>query len=377
MADVEVTLNSSGNSVKYQGYVLDSCNNNAHVSDGSWSPSSATGMTVSTSGASITITHNNTSTSDVSSTFTWKSSKVSGCSKTLKVTAKGKAKTYSWYISTNGGSSWSKSSGYSITITVNNNFSGGEFVRVAYCTENRDECAGSYTVRNGGGFTLSRNWQLSDLKSSGSNCAVFSTDSTLTTDLKNSSNGTYKITGDMISSLGNNFPINVNYKVDKKHKIIVNVHLTTNLVYSDRCGQGISHVNVTWKFNSDSISNLKGSDTNTGSIYNRWTHEFEVDDSYKGELIDISTDVSVSPGPILDNDSYYIYMNGGSNGTSNEYYTSFTTTKKTCIDKNGFTIYYYVAKSGSDNHTLNFYLSNENSTTIDIYIKILSYIKDK
>ena len=103
MANVEVTLNSSGNSVKYQGYVLDSCNNNSHVADGSWSPSSATGMTVSTSGATITITHNNTSTSDTSSTFTWTSSKVSGCSKTLKVTAKGKeVVTYSIIFKKNG-----------------------------------------------------------------------------------------------------------------------------------------------------------------------------------------------------------------------------------------------------------------------------------
>lgn len=214
MADVEVTLNNSGESITYRGYVINSCDN-SKVDDGSWSPTSATGMTVNASEANITITHNNTSTSDASSTFTWTSSKVSGCSKTLKVTAKGKTATYVWYISTNGGSSWSKSSAYSITITVNNNFSGGEFVRVAYCTKNMNDCVDSYTIRNGNNFTLSKIWELSDLNSSGNNCAVFSTNSTLTNDLKNSNEGTYHISGDIVSSLGDNFPINVYYEVGK------------------------------------------------------------------------------------------------------------------------------------------------------------------
>ena len=95
MADVEVTLNNSGESVTYRGYVINLCDN-SKVNDGSWSPTSATGMTVNASESNITITHNNTSTSDVSSTFTWTSSLVSGCSKTLKVTANGKT-TYAWY----------------------------------------------------------------------------------------------------------------------------------------------------------------------------------------------------------------------------------------------------------------------------------------
>ena len=95
MADIEVTLNNSGESVTYRGYVINLCDN-SKVNDGSWSPTSATGMTVNASESNITITHNNTSTSDVSSTFTWTSSLVSGCSKTLKVTANGKT-TYAWY----------------------------------------------------------------------------------------------------------------------------------------------------------------------------------------------------------------------------------------------------------------------------------------
>lgn len=128
---------------------------------------------------------------------------------------------YAWYISTDNGSTWSKSSAYSITITVNNNFSGGEFVRVAYCTENMDDCVDSYTIRNGNNFTLSKIWELSDLNSSGNNCAVFSTNSTLTNDLKNSNEGTYHISGDIVSSLGDNFPINVYYKVTKKEYIII------------------------------------------------------------------------------------------------------------------------------------------------------------
>lgn len=88
MADVEVTLNNSGESVTYRGYVINLCDN-SKVDDGSWSPTSATGMIVNASEANITITHNNTSASDASSTFTWTSSLVSGCTKTLSVTAKG------------------------------------------------------------------------------------------------------------------------------------------------------------------------------------------------------------------------------------------------------------------------------------------------
>ena len=123
---------------------------------------------------------------------------------------------YKWYTSTDNGSTWSESIEFTITITVNNNFSGGEFVRVAYCTENRDDCADSYTIRNGNNITLDRTWELSDLRSSEINCAIFRTDSSLTTDLKNSSNGTYHISGDIVSSLGSNFPINVYYEVNEK-----------------------------------------------------------------------------------------------------------------------------------------------------------------
>ena len=95
MADVEITLNNSGESVTYRGYVINSCDN-SKVDDGSWSPTLATGMTVNASESNITITHNNTSTSDVSSTFTWTSSLVSGCTKTLKVTVLGSAN-YKFY----------------------------------------------------------------------------------------------------------------------------------------------------------------------------------------------------------------------------------------------------------------------------------------
>lgn len=108
MADASVTLtqsqNSSSSGVTYRGYVLDSCNNNAHVADGSWSPSSATGIGVSTSGSQITVWNSNSSTSSASATFTWTSSKVSGCSKTLSVTANGKpvAITYSIIFKKNG-----------------------------------------------------------------------------------------------------------------------------------------------------------------------------------------------------------------------------------------------------------------------------------
>ena len=97
MADASVTLtqsqNSSSSGVTYRGYVIDSCNNNAHVADGSWSSSSPTGVigiNFSTNSNEITVWNTNSSTSDASDTFTWTSSAVSGCSKTLSVTAKGK-----------------------------------------------------------------------------------------------------------------------------------------------------------------------------------------------------------------------------------------------------------------------------------------------
>ena len=108
MADASVTLtqsqNSSSSGVTYRGYVLDSCNNNSHVADGSWSPSAAIGIGVSTSGSQITVWNSNTSTSSASATFTWTSSKVSGCSKTLSATANGKPAviTYSIIFKRNG-----------------------------------------------------------------------------------------------------------------------------------------------------------------------------------------------------------------------------------------------------------------------------------
>lgn len=162
---------------------------------------------------------------------------------------------YKWYTSTDSGSTWSESTAYNITITVNNNFSGGEFVRVAYCTENRDDCADSYTIRNGNNITLDRTWELSDLRSSEINCAIFRTDSSLTTDLKNSSNGTYHISGDIVSSLGSNFPINVYYEVIEKTRIIeINIGLICDLVFvSENCDKfSGGGVDLEWeiKFNN-------------------------------------------------------------------------------------------------------------------------------
>ena len=341
MADASVTLtqsqSSSSSGVTYRGYVINLCNN-SKVDDGDWDYDSVTGITASTNSNKITVWNTNTTGSSVSNTFTWTSSKVDGCTKTLKVTAEGAVVTlksgntkivvtaiydksgtvyntsyedeflingsskgivttlsvltgetittcngdmdrywnnyiqstsntnkmnfgfnhglnthligcsddynssgsyiinlkyydremtisfpvtfnltsYVWYISTNGGSSWSKCSEYNITINVNNDFSVGEFVRVAYCAENKDDCADSYTIINGNSFTLNKKiWGLSDLNSSGNNCAVFRNDSTLINDLKNSNEYTYHISGDIVSSIGSKFPINVYYKVGK------------------------------------------------------------------------------------------------------------------------------------------------------------------
>lgn len=93
MADVEVTLNhsenySSSTAKTYRGYVINSCDN-SKVDDGSWSPTSYDGIGISINDNKITIWNTNTTGSSVSTTFTWTSSKVSGCSKTLKVTVPG------------------------------------------------------------------------------------------------------------------------------------------------------------------------------------------------------------------------------------------------------------------------------------------------
>lgn len=93
MADVEVTLNhsenySSSTAKKYRGYVINSCDN-SKVDDGTWSPTSYNGIGVSINENKITVWNTNTTGSSVSNTFTWTSSKVSGCSKTLKVTVPG------------------------------------------------------------------------------------------------------------------------------------------------------------------------------------------------------------------------------------------------------------------------------------------------
>ena len=93
MADVEVTLNhsenySSSTAKKYRGYVINSCDN-SKVDDGTWSPSSYDGIGVSIDKNKITVWNTNTTGSSVSNTFTWTSSKVSGCTKTLSVTVPG------------------------------------------------------------------------------------------------------------------------------------------------------------------------------------------------------------------------------------------------------------------------------------------------
>lgn len=93
MADIEVTLNHSENyslstAKKYRGYVINSCDN-SKVDDGTWSPSSYDGIGVSIDENKITVWNTNTTGSSVSNTFTWTSSYVSGCTKTLSVTVPG------------------------------------------------------------------------------------------------------------------------------------------------------------------------------------------------------------------------------------------------------------------------------------------------
>ena len=92
MADASVTLtqsqSSSSSGLTYRGYVINLCDN-SKVDDGTWSPSSYDGIGVSIDENKITIWNTNTTGSSVSNTFTWTSSKVSSCTKTLSVTAEG------------------------------------------------------------------------------------------------------------------------------------------------------------------------------------------------------------------------------------------------------------------------------------------------
>ena len=93
MADVEVTLNhsenySSSTAKTYRGYVINLCDD-SHVDDGTWSPSTYDGIGVSIDENKINVWNTNITGSSVSNTFTWTSSKVSGCTKTLKVTVPG------------------------------------------------------------------------------------------------------------------------------------------------------------------------------------------------------------------------------------------------------------------------------------------------
>ena len=93
MADIEVTLNhsenySSSTAKTYRGYVINLCDD-SHVDDGTWSPSSYDGIGVSIDENKINVWNTNTTGSSVSNTFTWTSSKVDGCTKTLKVTVPG------------------------------------------------------------------------------------------------------------------------------------------------------------------------------------------------------------------------------------------------------------------------------------------------
>ena len=92
MADKSITLTQSQSSsslgVTCRGYVINSCDN-SKVDDGTWSPSTYDGIGVSIDENKITVWNTNTTGSSVSNTFTWTSSKVSGCTKTLSVTAEG------------------------------------------------------------------------------------------------------------------------------------------------------------------------------------------------------------------------------------------------------------------------------------------------
>lgn len=91
MADKSITLSQSENSSstgrKFTAYVT-GCNTKYY--EGSWAvPNSYTGIGVSIDSTYITVWNENSSTSDITATFTWTSSLVSGCTKTLSVTVPG------------------------------------------------------------------------------------------------------------------------------------------------------------------------------------------------------------------------------------------------------------------------------------------------
>ena len=93
MADIEVTLNHSENysestAKKYRGYVINLCDN-SHVDDGTWAVTSNSYTGYKINSNKIDVWNINTTSSDKSATFTWTSSKVDGCIKTLKVTVPG------------------------------------------------------------------------------------------------------------------------------------------------------------------------------------------------------------------------------------------------------------------------------------------------
>ena len=93
MADVEVTLNHSENysestAKKYRGYVINLCDN-SHVDDGTWAVTSNSYTGYKINSNKIDVWNINTTSSDKYVTFTWTSSKVDGCTKTLKVTVPG------------------------------------------------------------------------------------------------------------------------------------------------------------------------------------------------------------------------------------------------------------------------------------------------
>ena len=93
MADIEVTLNHSENysestAKKYRGYVINLCDN-SHVDDGTWAVTSNSYTGYKINSNKIDVWNINTTSSDKSATFTWTSSKVDGCTKTLSVTVPG------------------------------------------------------------------------------------------------------------------------------------------------------------------------------------------------------------------------------------------------------------------------------------------------
>ena len=93
MADIEVTLNhsenySSSTAKTYRGYVINLCDDSP-VDDGTWAVTSNSYTGYKINSNKIDVWNINTTSSDKSATFTWTSSKVDGCTKTLKVTVPG------------------------------------------------------------------------------------------------------------------------------------------------------------------------------------------------------------------------------------------------------------------------------------------------